>query len=55
VLHKSIATGYLHWQLRDPVANILVEYRTGRATFKEARVKLINIMQHFGTIEYKHR
>jgi|APLak6261659701_1056019.scaffolds.fasta_scaffold00493_2 glycosyltransferase involved in cell wall biosynthesis len=54
VLHKSIATVYLRWCLRGRVVGVLNEYRTGRATFKEARDMLMAIMQHFGTIEYKH-
>jgi glycosyltransferase involved in cell wall biosynthesis len=54
VLHKSIATDYLRWRLRGRVVSVLDEYHTGRATFKEARDTLMNIMQRFGTIEYKY-
>lgn len=53
LLHKSIATAYLRWRLRRRVESILEEYRTGRATFKEAGDALSKSMQRFGTIEYK--
>ncbi len=53
VMHRSIATGYLRWRLGGRVAGILEEYRTGRATFKEAGDALSHSMQRFGTIEFK--
>jgi glycosyltransferase involved in cell wall biosynthesis len=53
VMHKLITTAYLRWCLRGPVVSLLEEYRTGRATFKEAGDALSQSMQRFGTIEYK--
>ena len=51
-LHKLISTRFLKHRITSRVKYALNEYSIGKATFKETRDQLKDILQNYGTIEY---